>query len=533
MSKKKESDDPRLARNVTATSYDHLKPLARLSVLGAATSGLLLVLSFPKFNLLPLAAVALLPLLLTTAKEASAKRRFLGGFLAGLVFFGGTCYWIYNVQRDYGGLSAPAAGGVFALFCGVLALYFAVFSWLAGYLWRLSWGPAAIPLLWVALEYARTHLLTGFPWLLVGYALTDNFPLARLAQWTGVYGLSYLLVGLTVGCIWLLIRPGALATAHLLAVVGLFCWLSVTAAEEQYTGNQRAFLVQTNIPQDAASGRWDAETQAPLLNRLRQLTVRSVGRPGRPALVIWPEVPAPFYYGNDSFTRPYAEGMARQTQSYFLMGIVGYGEGSEPRSPTNSAVLLEPSGKLISQYDKIHLVPFGEYVPLRRWLTIVEKVTAEVGDFVPGERLVVNTLPGGTMSTLICYEAIFPDLARRFVKDGAQVLVNISNDGWYGSSAARYQHLLMARMRAIENHRFVLRATNTGITAVIRPDGQLGGQIPPDRAGVLQAQWSFQTRETFYTRHGDWFAWIACGVALLALLSRWIEYHNERTRGRA
>jgi len=216
----------RPARKGPHASFEHLQPLARLSLLGAATSGLLLVLTFPKFNLLPLAAVALLPLLLTAAKEPSAKRRLLGGYLAGLVFFAGTCYWIYNVQHDYGGLSVAEAAGVFALFCAVLAVYTAVFSWLAGYLWNLSWGPAAIPLLWVGLEYARTYLITGFPWLLLGYALTDNFPLARLARWTGVYGLSYLLVALTVASIWLLVRPGSLATLHLLAVVGLFCGLS-------------------------------------------------------------------------------------------------------------------------------------------------------------------------------------------------------------------------------------------------------------------------------------------------------------------
>ncbi|MBI3934676.1 MAG: apolipoprotein N-acyltransferase, partial [Acidobacteria bacterium] len=347
----------RPSREGSAASLEHLQPLARLSVLGAATSGLLLVLSYPKFNLLPLAAVALLPLLLTTAKESSAKRRFIGGYLAGLVFFAGTCYWIYGVQRDYGGLNVAAAAGVFALFCAALALYFAVFSWLAGYLWQLSWGPMAIPLLWVALEYARTYLITGFPWLLLGYALTDNFPLARLAQWTGVYGLSYLLVALTVACIWLLVRPSGLATLHLLAVVGFFCGLSISVVEEQFAENQRAFLVQTSIPQEAALQPWDPQTQAPLLNRLWDLTVKSVGRQEQPALVIWPEVPAPFYYGRDAFTRPYAEGIARQTHSYFLMGVVGYAGGSNRSSPTNSAVLLEPSGKLISQYDKIHLVP--------------------------------------------------------------------------------------------------------------------------------------------------------------------------------
>jgi apolipoprotein N-acyltransferase len=510
---------------------DHLEPLARLSVLGAASSGLLLVLCFPKFNLSPLAAVALLPLLLTTAKETSAKRRLLGGFLAGLIFFAGTCYWIYNVQRDYGGLNVAAAAGVFALFCVALALYFAVFSWLAGYLWNLSWGPAAVPLLWVALEYARTYLITGFPWLLLGYAMTDYFPVARLAQWTGVYGLSYLLVALPAACIWLFLRPGRLATLHLLAVVALLGALSIRYRPQPYSESQRAFLVQTNIPQDAALERWDAETQAPLLNRLWDLTVKSVGSQTVPALIIWPEVPAPFYYGNDSFTKPFAEAVARQAHSYFFMGVVSYADGAKRDAPTNSAVLLDPSGGLVSQYDKIHLVPFGEYVPWRRWLGFAGKITAEVGDFVPGRKFVVspielgparttgNAVTQGSLGGFICYEAIFPDLVRRFVGQGAQVLVNISNDGWYGSSAARYQHLLQARMRAIENDRYLLRATNTGITAVIRPDGRIGAELAPDQPGVLRAGWEFRSGETFYTRYGDWFCWLACAVTLIALIA--------------
>jgi apolipoprotein N-acyltransferase len=291
-------------------------------------------------------------------------------------------------------------------------------------------------------------------------------------------------------------------------------------------------LVQTNIPQETALERWDEATQTPLLSRLRELTVGAAGRQDPPALVIWPEVPVPFYFHEDSFTRQYAESIARQTNSYFIMGIVAYAPGSNRTQPLNSYVLLDPSGKLVSQYDKIHLVPFGEYVPLRRWLVIVENLTAEIGDFAPGKELVVSQLSDGQMqgrkngqiqgqiqgklSGFICYEAIFPDLVRRFVRDGAEVLVNISNDGWYGSSAARYQHLLMARMRAIENARYLLRATNTGITAVIRPNGQVAAQIAPDEPGVLPARWAFQSRPTFYTRHGDWFAWLACVLTLLA-----------------
>jgi apolipoprotein N-acyltransferase len=201
------------------------------------------------------------------------------------------------------------------------------------------------------------------------------------------------------------------------------------------------------------------------------------------------------------------------------MGIVAYVPGSNGAQPTNSMVVLAPSGEVLAQYDKIHLVPFGEYVPLRRWLVLAEKLTAEIGDFVPGSKLVVSQMEGGRMSGLICYEVIFPDLVRRFVRNGAEVLVNISNDGWYGSSAARYQHLLIARMRAIENARYLLRATNTGITAVIRPDGRVTAELAPDRPGVLRGQWSFQQRQTFYTRHGDVFAMAACVLAGLGCLA--------------
>jgi apolipoprotein N-acyltransferase len=485
----------------------------------AAGSGLLLVLAFPKFNLFALAAVALLPLLVMTFQERSAWRRLAGGYLAGIIFFAGSCYWIYSVQREYGGLAVPQAALVFAMFCGVLALYWGVFAWLAGYLWNLSWGPAVIAMLWVALEYARSHLFTGFPWLLLGSAATDYFPVARMARWTGVYGLSYLLAALPAACAWLLLRPGRPATAHLIWVAGVVAALSLTAPDEQYGEDQTAFLVQTNIPQEVAFEPWDQETQAPLLARLRELTIKGVGRQKSPALVAWPEVPAPFYFWEDSFTRQYAEAMARNTNSNFVMGIVAYVPGSNGAQPTNSMVVLAPSGEVLAQYDKIHLVPFGEYVPLRRWLVLAEKLTAEIGDFVPGSKLVVSQMEGGRMSGLICYEVIFPDLVRRFVRNGAEVLVNISNDGWYGSSAARYQHLLIARMRAIENARYLLRATNTGITAVIRPDGRVTAELAPDRPGVLRGQWSFQQRQTFYTRHGDVFAMAACVLAGLGCLA--------------
>jgi len=529
----------------------------------AVLSGLLLVFSFPKFDLYPLSAVALTPLVLVAAWEARARRRFLWGSLAGFIFFAGTSTWIYTVMREFGGLGVAAAGGVLSLLCLILSLYWGCFAWLSGYLWqsrrgpgRSRWGPAAVPFLWVALELARAHLFTGYPWLLLGYALTDYPGIARLASWTGVYGLSFLLISFNVAWAWLWIERSTERSAERLAARALprtsAAYLAVllagtlllhfTATEETYPEDQQAFLVQTNIPQEVAFSPWTPEAQKPLFDRLELLTLDAVRRQDPPALVIWPEMPASFYFYDDGFTRPFMEGIARQTNSFFLTGIVAFVPGSNRTQPLNSNVLLAPSGEVLAQYDKIHLVPFGEYIPWSQWLGFAESLTAESGDFVSGSRYVVTEVLGGPppagappgaaanrssgplggrVSSIICYEAIFPELSRRFVQEGAEVLVNISNDGWFGNSAARYQHLLMARMRAIENARYLLRTTNTGITVVIRPDGQITSGIPPDRPGVLAGRWGFQNRRTFYTRYGDWLAYLACLVSVVALLAAW------------
>ncbi|MBI4442238.1 MAG: apolipoprotein N-acyltransferase [Acidobacteria bacterium] len=482
----------------------------------AATSGFLLVLAFPKANFVPLSLIALVPLLVVTLREPSGLRRFLWGTLGGCVFFAGTCYWVYTVMRQYGGLGVPAAAGVFFLLFFALALYWGLFAWLAGYFWPISWGPLLLPLLWVVLEFARAHLLTGFPWLLLGYALTDFFPIARVARWTGVYGISCLLVAINVAWVWLFLRRNRRAALHLAVLLSACGFLWLAAPQENYSTPHKAYLVQTRIPQEVAFEDWDLNTQSALLERLERLTVEAAGRQDAPALVIWPEMPAPFYFWDDAFTRPFMENLARRTNSYFLSGIVAFVPGSRLQQPLNSNVLLDPGGRFLAQYDKIHLVPFGEYVPLKQWLGFAGTITAEAGDFVPGSRFVVSELLGGRMSTLICYEAIFPELSRRFVQEGAGLLVNISNDGWFGNSGARQQHLLMARMRAIETARFLLRATNTGITAVIRPDGKIAAALAPDQPAVLEARWGFETRQTFYGRYGDWFPLGACLAVFVA-----------------
>lgn len=484
----------------------------------AAGSGALLALSFPKFNLLPLGMVALLPLLIFIAREPSGWRRFLGGLLAGMIFFTATCYWLYLVQVEYGGLNALQASGVLLLLVVFMGLYWGLFAWLAGRCWQLDWGPAAVPLLWVALEYARNYFLTGFPWLLSGYLLTDYYSLARLARWTGVYGLSYLTLALPIAVLWPFFKPSKFAVLHLLVILGLTSALALTPPEPLPPTDRTAYLVQANVPQQVAFEPWDSVSQEPLFKRLDKLTLEAVPEQNPPGLVVWPEMPAHFYYHDDGFTRPYVQRLARLTNSYFITGAVTYVPETNREQALNSAVLLAPDGRLLSQYDKLHLVPFGEYVPWRERLSFASSLTAEVSDFTAGGKAVVSEISGSKLATIICYEAIFPDLVRQFVKNGAGVLVNISNDGWFGDSPARYQHLLQARMRAIENDRYLLRATNTGLTVVIAPDGHIAGEIPPDQPGVLKASWAFKTGQTFYTQYGDVFAMAASVLAGLACL---------------
>jgi apolipoprotein N-acyltransferase len=285
-------------------------------------------------------------------------------------------------------------------------------------------------------------------------------------------------------------------------------------------------LVQTNLPQvEEFDPNW-AATHSDELGALEELT-RSFARAhagGRPALILWPEIPVSLYFHDDPVVRARLVQLAQATRSYLLVGIVDFRPAERgARQPTNSVVLLAPDGGFVGQYDKIHLVPFGEYVPLGRWLAFLEPLTAEVSDFVPGRGPAVLPVGESRLGPLICYEAIFPGLVRQFVAEGADVLVNVSNDGWYGRSAALEQHLNLARVRAVENRRFLLRATNTGITAVVDPYGRLVAQAPVETRTVLVAGYAPRREPTPYTRHGDWFAALSALVAVAALARKsWV-----------
>ena len=492
-----------------------------------------------------LAGVKLLP--------ARPGQAFLLAYACGFLWYAGTCYWIYNTMRQYGGVGAPAALGLLILFCLYLAIYHGVFGLLISLLARSDGGGAnpfsrwALPLapfVWVAVELARTRI-TGFPWDLLGITQVDNIPLARIATVTGVYGLSFeIMVVNTALAAAFVIRaergqrskrkPLLLATGAAIIVLQAGRLISPPPVPADHS----ARLVQENIPV-LQGGDWTKEYFEDTLQDLSRvsLSASSLNHPGGeqstsgstsnppsasapPDLIVWPESPAPFYATDPTF-RETVSNIAREAQTWMLVGSLGTSNaGQTPAHSTqlyNSASLVSPAGEWVGRYDKMHLVPFGEYVPFKRVFGFAGGLTQEVGDFSPGASR-APLQAGSKLGVFICYESIFPDEIRQLAANGAQVLVNISNDGWYGDSGAYAQHLKQARMRAVENDRWLLRDTNTGVTASIDPYGRVVSSLPRKVRAALQAPYALTNVTTFYTRHGDWFAYLCAIISLVGLL---------------
>ena len=486
------------------------------SVFICGSSGILLALSFPKPNLPFLAWVALVPMMLVCAQQTTG-RRFLLGWLAGFVFFLGTCYWCYIVMNVHGHLDPPVAAGVLVAMAAGLAIYWGLFTAalpaVLGGPWRTLLSVGA---LWTATEFARGHVFIGFPWLFLGYATTDHAMLARLASITGVYGLSFLVAAFNAG-VFLVIRNPVRAWGMRLAVA-LFALAALSLSGGMLKGReparQTAYLLQTNIPLEM---EWTTAYLDQLYTETRtQLLARYARNGSQGGLIVWPETPAPFYYYDDLALRDYLASLTRATASPMVFGTVTFAD-VQRMQPMNTALALSPEGDLRGRYDKIELVPFGEHVPYAWLFSFAGKLTTEVGDFVPGRRYALLEGPEGSrIAALICYEAGFPGLVRKLTSRGANVLLNLSNDGWYGDSAARAQHLLMARMRAIENDRWMLRATNDGITAVIDPQGGVQA-FEGKRRAAYAARYGLKTSTTLYTRFGDWFAYLAVAWSCAAV----------------
>jgi apolipoprotein N-acyltransferase len=515
-------------------------------------SAVLQVLIFPLANLYMLSWFAIAPLLVAVLQARAPEtlqlrgeikllpahplQGFFLGYLCGILWYGGSCYWVYSTMKQYGGIGSFGAAGLLVLFCLYLALYHGAFGLIIGLLARKSLRTALVcsPFVWVGVELARTRI-SGFPWDLLGITQADNISLARIATFTGVYGLSLeiVIVNTAVAASFLIQRSRRrpLLSASLAAVCLLQAgrWLPAPALPTDRT----AVLVQENIPV-LDSADWTRQYFDDTFSDLSRISkgvpvpATSTGLPdsgtARPELVVWPESPAPFYSGDPLFRNGLSE-LARAANAWVVAGSIGIQNANlAPQHSTeifNSAVLVSPTGEWDGRYDKVHLVPFGEYLPFKSWLGFAGGLTKEVGDFSAGSSRAPLEAGNEKLGIFICYESIFPDEVRRFAEDGAQVFVNISNDGWYGDSGAYAQHLKQARMRAIENARWLLRATNTGVTAAIDPYGRITQSVPRKTRTALPASYALVNRTTFYTRHGDWLAYgcaiISVGAVLFAL----------------
>ena len=527
-------------------------------------SSLLQVLIFPLAGLYVLSWVAFAPLIVALLRArpagvleingsvnlqaAKPGQAFLLAYLSGILWYAGTCYWIYNTMHEHGGLSVPFALLALFLFCLYLGLYHGLFGLL------LSWsvGPGGdyrralitAPFLWVAVELARFRV-TGFPWNLLGTAQVDNISLSRITTLTGVYGVSFeiMLVNVAVAAAFLV--PRKKRSALLLAAVAAAAVLQAGRLVDApaIPADHAALLVQENISVDE---NWTRETFERTLRELTDLSVKDLiakdpsvtnlsmkrdastasdandSKPGSIDLIVWPESPAPFFTSDPLFREPMSQ-MARDTHSWVVTGAIGTApvqNGGSAPEVFNSAVLISPAGDWTTRYDKVHLVPFGEYLPFPRLFAFAGGLTKEGGEFGRGTSRAPLDAGAARLGVFICYESVFPGEVRQFADEGAQVLVNLSNDGWYGDSGAYAQHLNQTRMRAIENDRWILSATNTGVTASIDPYGRTVARLPRKERGALVAPYALTSVTTFYTRHGDWFAWLCAIISAGALLTR-------------
>lgn len=498
------------------------------NLLLAITSGLLSAASFPPIGVAPLAWIAWVPLLLAIHGR-DPRPAFALGFVAGLIANLGTFHWIVVVVHTYG--HAPLLFALLALL--LMSLYLALYQacWAGGIARALQLGEgAAIWLgaaLWVGLELVRAHTISGFPWALAGYSQAPFTSLIQIAEWTGPYGVSFLLIlaNLAIAAVlwrWTAGRPVRRALRRLVLLGGLLgvVWLAGAFRQAQITllmsdeEPLRVAVVQGNIPQDV---KWSPESVVASLSRHLALTADAAE--SFPHLIVWPEAAVTFFFQNEEALADLIFKASDEAGAPIFFGGSAYDE-EESGTPRvryyNSAFLVAPGEQVEGRYDKIHLVPFGEYVPFREQIRFVSRVATGIAgaDMTAGGEAVVFSVAGRRFGALICYESIFPELSRALVAKGADFLVNITNDAWFGRSGAPGQHLQMAIFRAVENRVGIARAANTGFSALIQPTGEVIEKTKLFTMTQFTAPLSTGGLETFYTRRGDVFAW---GCAILGL----------------
>ena len=504
-----------------------MKAFGRAEALATA-SGILLALSFPKFGHGLVAWVALVPLLVALAGARSTSHGFRLGYLTGAVSSLGIVYWTSLVVVQYGGLSMPMGIAVMALLCLALALFPCLFGWTVAF-WARTWGPGALllaPVAWVAMEILRGHTLFNFAWCLLGYSQQAQLPVIQVARFGAVYAVSFVVASSSSAIAYAIVEPRrargrrALLAAALLVGVVVADGLRQLRTPIPESGRLTVGLVQAAIKQE---DKWEADEAWENFAHHVTLTREAAARGAR--LVIWPESSLPWLYDRNPGVAAQLQALTRELGIDLLFGNDDRDDGVADRRRRIwvGAKMLTPDGEVAFRYHKMRLVPFGEYVPIESVLTLGGRYSARVveavGAFTPGTEYAIGEVDGRRFGVSICYEAIFPDLLREFTVRGADLLVNITNDAWYGRTSAPHQHFAMAVFRAVENGKYLVRAANTGISAVVDPRGRVLERTALFERRALVREVPIVPGLTFYARRGDVFAWgcLAAAVALTAM----------------
>jgi apolipoprotein N-acyltransferase len=511
--------------------------------LAAISTGLLCAACFPPFDQSWLCWIALTPLIAAVwFSGQNAKRRWIRnlllGYVAGIVFFTTTFSWFGSLGVLYENFWLRGLSLLLSLYLGV---HFAFWSWFVGLIaardFLISHRNLRIAFLgasaWVTHEWVRGWLFSGFGWNGLGVALHGTWPLIQIAEFTGVTGLSFVVVFGNVIALTTPIRlyfeartremrPHFDFTLTLAGMVGLCAFGLYSVQNRQGAKPLRVAAVQADIPQQE---KFDPQFSAQIFARFSRLSDLALRSSPPPDVLIWPEssMPDPVHDPNTESNQFLTE-FSASSKTDLLLGTLDV----EDRHDYNAAVLISGGTHQMQIYRKVHLVPFGEYIPLKRLLFFAESFTKEVGNFAPGTEYTISPVDGHRISTAICYESIFPDLMRRFVKQGSELFVLITNDGWFGESSAPFQHLRMGVVRAVENRRYMVRDANTGISAIIDPYGRIESSTRIGMRTILDGTAHFRSDLTFYTRYGDVFAYANALAAVIAIAIAAKENHHAR-----
>ncbi|MDD3250570.1 MAG: apolipoprotein N-acyltransferase [Smithellaceae bacterium] len=495
----------------------------------ALLCGLLYFLSFPRFGFGVVAWIALVPLLVSLNNTSSLKRALVLGWTAGIAGHIGMLYWIAYVVVNYGYLPLALGVIIMVLLAGYLSVYFALFA--AGIVYFRGKDPLYLvaPVLWVCLEYLKSCLFSGFPWENLGYSQFSNLLFIQITDLTGVSGLSFLIVLLNTAFFTLLTERSKKALALALAVFllwsGVYAYGGLRIRQIRQIMDRapgmHVSLIQGNIEQAV---KWNESFQAETIRIYEELSVQGANPPG--ALVVWPETAVPFSFQEPGYLQARVSQLPSRIKSWLLFGSMSYAAGTEGTDYFNSAYLLSPGGDLRGKYDKVHLVPYGEYVPLRKMFPFVSSLASGIGDFAEGKGFIPLRMDERKIGVLICYEGILPQAGRQYKNAAADVLVNITNDAWFGKTSAPYQHLSMSVFRAVETRLSLARAANTGISALVDPTGRILTQTELFEKGKITGRIPLMQTPTLYARCGDWF--VGMGFVALAGLFLWSLTRRKR-----